>query len=379
MTTKQRTYEPLSSYSDMRPIFVSILCAATLTAPCAHADEFSWELTGGARRAELGPATDAEVATIAGTYYFRSVDDEDRAYALAAFLERASHIGVSYHEDKTTSQALVITGPFTLRPTPTSTTTVVTRAAGHGVSGRHVWRTSGWYAGGAFAETDAAHPAPISTSFSALGDNLTARSVTFGKYVGRSTSVELSLEAATTRFTSELFLPCTGLFCTLVPPTRSTTVIDTEVDNAGVAVVHVGRLGRFDYALAGGITRSELDARIETTRTPLTALLPQLPQRPAAFGPQQPVGGVALLQPARSSSHSDRHSLAAELFPTRALGIRVSYAGFDGDDTVDASYDLAATWFFRRNIGARLVLSRTKSALQIGETDAAGLQLIGRL
>jgi hypothetical protein len=153
-------------------------------------------------------------------------------------------------------------------------------------------------------------------------------------------------------------------------------VIDTEVDNVGVAAAHVGRLGRFDYALAGGITRSELDSRIETSGTPVTV---QLPRLPPTFGPTPPVGGAVGLFPATLSSRSDRYSLAAELFPTRALGIRVSYAGFDGDDSVDASYDLAATWFFRHNIGARLVLSRTKSALQLRDVDSAGLQLIGRL
>jgi hypothetical protein len=360
----------------MRPIFVSILWTAALTAPCAHSDEFSWELSGGARRSDLGPVTDADVATVAANYYFRSVDDADRAYALAPFLARASHIGASYHEDKTSSQALVITVPFVLPPT-TSTTTVVTRAAGRRVSGRHVWPTGGWYAGGAFAEADAAHPAPIATSFSALGDELTERSVTLGKYVARSTTVELSLEAATATFTSELFQPCTGLLCTLVPPARITTVIDTDVDSVGVAAVHVGRLGRFDYALAGGITRSELDARIEITPTPLTAQLPRLPPGLAAI---RPVGGVVgLFSPAVSSSQSDRYSLAAELFPTRALGIRVSYAGFDGDDLIDGSYALDATWFFRRNIGARLGLSRTKSELQLQDVEAVGLQLIGRL
>jgi hypothetical protein len=361
----------------MRPIFVTILCTAALTAPCTHADEFSWELAGGARRSELGLAADADVATIGATYYFRSVDDGERAYALAPFLARASHVGASYHEDKTTSltSGFAIAGPFALPPT--SPTSVVTRAAGRGVSGRHVWRTGGWYAGGAFAEADAAHPAPVSTSLGVLGDELTARSVTFGKYVARTTTVELSFESAKTTLASELFLPCTGLLCTLVPPTRIATVIDTEVDSAGVAAVHVGRLGRFDYALAGGVTRGKFDAKIETTRTPLTV---QPPQLPPALVAAPPIGGaVGLFSPAISSSRSDRYSLAAELFPTRALGIRVSYAGFDGEATTDAGYDLAATWFFRRNISARLVLSRTKPALQLGDVDAIGLQLMGRL
>jgi hypothetical protein len=141
-----------------------------------------------------------------------------------------------------------------------------------------------------------------------------------------------------------------------------------------------GRARRAPWPLRlclGGITRSELDARIEITPTPLTAQLPRLPPGLAAI---RPVGGVVgLFSPAVSSSQSDRYSLAAELFPTRALGIRVSYAGFDGDDLIDGSYALDATWFFRRNIGARLGLSRTKSELQLQDVEAVGLQLIGRL
>jgi hypothetical protein len=363
----------------VRPALLSLVCTAALSAAGARADEFSWELTGGARSSELSPATDADTATVSASYYFRPVDDEDRAYALAAFLGRASHLGASYHEDKTTSllETFRIVGNTLVLP-PGPPTTVVTRAAGREVSGRHVWRTGGWYAGGAFAEADAAHPARFPTSIGVLGDELTSRSVTFGKYVGRSTAVELSLHAASATLTRELLQPCIALSCTLVPPVRITTVIDSEIDSAGVEATHVGRLGRFDYALAGGIARSELDYTIVTTRTPP---IPPPPLLPPPFGPTQPAGGVVagVFAPAVGSGHNDRYSIAAELFPTRALGIRVSYASFDGDDMGDTSYDLAATWFFRRNIGARFQLSRTKSALAFEDVDTVGLQLLGRL
>ena len=74
-----------------------------------------------------------------------------------------------------------------------------------------------------------------------------------------------------------------------------------------------------------------------------------------------------------------RYSLAGELFPTSALGIRASYAGSHVDDTHDESYELAATWFFKRGIGARVALAKTRSGSGFQDVDAVSVQLIGRL
>jgi len=374
----------------MRRLCVPILWTTALTAACAHADEFSWQISGGVRESDLGQSVEAESGTLAATYFFRPVDDADGPYALAPFLERSSNLGASYSEDKTTT---VVPGftyaiPFLPPQPPTPPVTNVTRGAARSLSGRHVWRATGWYAGASLAETDVAAPAPLSTSFSVLGDELNSASLEFGKYVGPSTAVELSLDAAKTSLTSEIPLLCTSLLCSILAPAQITTTLETDLENVEVSAFHVGRLGRLRYSLAGGITTSEVTATLDVAVTPLT--LPTVPTVPA-FLPVRPVpiaGGVALGSGSTTSERSERserterYALAGELFPTQRLGIRLGYARWDGDEPLGETYELDATWFFKPSIGARVALSRAKSDLPVSTTrdvDTVALQLIGRL
>jgi hypothetical protein len=73
----------------------------------------------------------------------------------------------------------------------------------------------------------------------------------------------------------------------------------------------------------------------------------------------------------------------ANCFPTRALGVRLGYARWDGDESLDESYELGATWFFKRSIGAQVVLARTKSPTfpiaTVDDADSVAVRLIGRL
>lgn len=187
-----------------------MLCTAVLGSACAHAEEFSWQFVATARDTDVARTAEADGATLSATYYFRPVDDCNGPYALAPFLDRSSRVGATYSEDKTTSVSPVISiGPTPpplvpvtpINPVPLPeprSVTLVTRAAARSLSGRHVWRDSGWYVGAALAETEAAHPAPLPTPFSVLGDDLTTRTLTLGKYVARSTAVELSAASAET-------------------------------------------------------------------------------------------------------------------------------------------------------------------------------------
>ena len=198
----------------MRRLCVPILWTTALTATCAHADEFSWQISGGVRESDLGRSVEAESATLAATHFFRPVDDADGPYALAPFLERSSSLGASYNEDKTTAVVPVATVriPFLPPPPPSPPVTIVNRAAGRSLSGRHVWRTTGWYVGASLAETDASDPALLPTSSSVQGGDVSSRSLELGKYVGPSTAVELSLEAAETTLKSEIPLFCAPCF-----------------------------------------------------------------------------------------------------------------------------------------------------------------------
>ena len=365
----------------MQRLCLVFLCASALTVICAHADEFSWQLAGGARNSDVGNSAETDGATLTATYYFRPVDDTMGPYALAAFLDRTSRIGASYNEDKTTALAPIFRiGPI-MGPLPApgpATATVVDRGAGRSLSGRHVWRTSGWYVGAALAEADAAHPAPLPTSFSVLADDVSSGSLLLGKYVGASTAVELSFEATEATLTSELPLFCLRGLCSIAPIARLTMTLETDSRNIGISAQHVGRLGKLAYSLSGGVTSNDVDATLDFDEIPIAMPVP-LPVFPAP----PPAGGFVSVRPsATSAGRRERYAVTGELFPTQALGLRAGYARWDADASLDESYELGATWFFRRNIGARVTISRTKTDLPVRTADdveSVTLQLIGRL
>jgi len=98
--------------------------------------------------------------------------------------------------------------------------------------------------------------------------------------------------------------------------------------------------------------------------------------------------GVVFLRPPviqvpahTTESSLDRYlvySVAGELFPTRKVGVRIDYAGWDDSSTLDCTYDVAATWFVSRNVGLRFVLGRQHAHANLGDTDVAAVQATGR-
>lgn len=157
--------------------------------------------------------------------------------------------------------------------------------------------------------------------------------------------------------------------------------IETELEGVEVSALHVGRLGKMRYSLSGGVTSSEGDVKIETVQTAVTQP-PPFPLVPN-FALQPPGGVVAGPFGAQSrTQRRERFALGGELFPISALGIRFDYARWDGDPLRDEMYQLGATWFFKRSIGAGIVLIRGKSGLLFAtddDVDALALQFTGRL
>lgn len=349
----------------------------------SQAEEFSWQLTGAVESSDIGNSAEGDGATLGATYFFRPVDDTDGAYALAPFLRRSSSLGARYDEDETTSQVASVTfgGSFGLTPIPGPVTTVVTRASGRALMGRYVWPTSGWYVGAGVASADGAAPAPPSTTFTVAGDDVKSRSVTVGKYVLRSTTVELTLDTAETGFRSQLFLYCSTFFCPVGPPQEITSTVDAELDSASISAMHVAHLGRFQYSLSGGVTSNVTDIEMTTTVTPLAAPLRPPAAVIASPAPGAIVGGGVAYDP-RMRQRRERYALAGELYPTPALGIRLGYARYDGDEVLDESVELGASWFFRRKIGARITLARTRTdwpVATVNDVDTATLAIVGRL
>jgi hypothetical protein len=98
---------------------------------------------------------------------------------------------------------------------------------------------------------------------------------------------------------------------------------------------------------------------------------------PPIFISEPPAGFIAAdtqeLEPRRT------YTVGAELFPTRKLGVRIGYTVFDGALTEDDAYDVGATWFFRRNVGVGLSLSRQEFDYGLASSDSAAFWVIGRL
>jgi hypothetical protein len=367
----------------MKVLRTLALSATVCVVLSSQAEEFSWQLTGGVENSDVGNSANGDGATLGAAYFFRPVDDADGAYSLAPFLRRSSSLSARYDEDKTTSRAASVTfgGPFGLPRTPEPATTVVTRARGRALSVRYVWPTSGWYVGAGIASTDDAAPAPLSSTFTVTGDDVRSRSVTIGKYVLRSTTVDLTLDAARTGFRSVLPISCSTFFCPVGPPGEIVSTLDAELDSVSVSAMHVARLGRFQYSLSGGVTSNVTDIVTEIIFAPASAT--RIPPPPVASTPFTGAfaGGIAASD-SRVRQRRERYALAGEIYPTPALGIRVGYARYGGDQVLDEDVELGATWFFRRKIGARITLARARTDLPIAtvnDVDTATLAIIGRL
>lgn len=363
----------------MGRLWIAAALALGLTALSAHGAEFSWQIGGEVGQSDVGTTSDSDTATLAATYYFRPVDDSNGPYALAAFLSRTSHLGARYGEDKMTTVVPVATIPL-LTPPPDPWTTIVSRAADRALSGRHVWRNTGWYAGAALAEREMDQPSAVATART-VGDDLLHRSLELGKYLGPATTIQLSLDSARTKVSSELGFYC-AVGCSYSSIGQYTATLESEVEGIGVSALHVGRLGRMRYSLSGGITSSRAEATIEITQN--APLFPTTPTRPSGVG-LQPAGGVAvssLFAAPSSADRRERWALGGELFPTPTIGVRLGYARSDGDAPRIESYELGATWFFLRGIGAGVALTRAKSGLSFvtaDDVDAVALRLVGRL
>ncbi len=218
---------------------------------------------------------------------------------------------------------------------------------------------------------------------------MSSRSLELGKYVGPSTAVELSLEAAETTLTSEIPLFCASVLCSPISSALITTTLETNLESIEVSALHVGRLGRMRYSLSGGITcqRAQRHDRHRCNGANAADASDGAGDRAGAPGRRLRAASpwAASIAPwwrLGARERNERYALAGELFPTQGLGIRLGYARWDGDEPLGETYELGATWYFKPSIGAQVVMSRTKSELPIStvrDVDTVALQLIGRL
>jgi hypothetical protein len=283
--------------------------------------------------------------------------------------------------DKTTIVTPV--GTIGVPPPGTPTTATATEnTTGFVIGGRYVWSASGWFVGASYRDADTDQD-PSSSVFQ-QETTIDGYQLFGGRYFGESTSLDVA--AGTTRQTSELNINCFTSLCL-----SGSTATDIDTDDWSIGALHVRRGARLTYSISGRVSSAKITPSIEEVQLTMpSGVLPPFPAPGTPFpAPGTIVAGLIALPvapgtftgPPAASDERDTYSVGGELFPTDRLGFRVGVARSDGDFAEDDSYDLSATWFFKRALAVEFVLARTER--QTGslrrDVDSGEVRLLGRL
>ncbi|MDD9999725.1 MAG: hypothetical protein OXQ89_18455 [Rhodospirillaceae bacterium] len=253
------------------------------------------------------------------------------------------------------------------------------------VHGRYVWRGTGWYVG-ARAARSGADVLPVWPVTQTTAEYESA-GIIAGRYFGTRTALELGIGSDTASLEERVerfgYGPAAGLprlpgftdIATLALQIRT----DTETDDARLTVRHVGELGDSTFELSASIRSSRSESRL---------IFPSPPNYFTASGGFDPPEGILVAVDPYSmpgkfveSERERQLRLSGALFPTRALGVRVTYTETD-DDTFGLidRVGLSANWFFVRKASIEIELVRSTPARRYSGsgTDSLGLRLLGR-
>ena len=391
----------------MHAMVVSACCTVL---PTAAAQEFSWQVSGRYEDADIDYAAESSNSSLRATYYLGSVDDQTGPWELAPFLERSSYVTVGTASRKHRQELFrALTGdglvgfidlpedavgvpgfdvfPPAFESLPSESGIDTSEYA---FDGRYVWPDAGWYAGAhaGRSDVDVLPQDPfVTTTIDEESSGLFA-----GRYFGARTTLELGLGTQSVNEDQLLrpfdaFDPTFGFVDVPGTPGLSSieiqTGIETETDNARLSFRHVGDLRNSTFSVSANIHSSRSDTRL---------LLPMPPDFIAAVDstgrplPVFEVGNpVRELTPTEvfQSGRERQYSVSGALFPTQALGVRLTYADKDHDALGSSDLlALSATWFFVRNAAVQVELIRTGSRRgyrrSILETDAVAVRLLGR-
>jgi len=309
----------MSSLSSSASRLIGTVVAAACAAFAAQAEEFSWQLSGGMSRAEVGDFSRDSWA-VDGTYYVKPIDDSAGPYELASFLNPTTRVSAA---------ASKVDADFN-------------DPAAYTLSGAFVLPSEKWYVGANYSKSISDDTAYI-PDFDGKGYGVSA-----GRYLGPNTTLELGLGRSEARASlCTAVSSATGCFGPLIDTETTTDSVDLEV-------LHVRRFRSLTYSLQGRV--SELDSQSETRSSSPPFL--------------------------SENAYSRRvYSVATELFPTERLGVRIGYSQPDSDVDID-SYDVGATWFFKPRVAVQFTLSRTNLDAAPGVTshsENAGIRFLGRL
>jgi hypothetical protein len=348
----------------MSRLSVPLLLLASCASALVQADQFSWQLSGGTLQSSYGNYRDTDRSSIDATYYFDPVDDTRSPYALAPFLDPATQIGASVGRDRQTVPIAV--SVFA----PNDPSEFVMTTHDYTVAGRYVLPASRWYAGGRYTKSDIDPPSPSTNEKT----DANAYGVVAGKYLGPNTTLDLTANRSSQTLHQSLRLCLLFGGCVNQPfETKNTS------GELGLGFEHVRRLEKLPYSLSGRVLQTS--ARSETRFFPVSL--------PPSGSIGVPVGGIFVGVNPKATPFALgitlprywTYSFAGEVFPTRKLGVRLGYTYVDHDIGPEATYDVAATWFFRRNVGMQVVWSHAETRypnLRVDE-DGYAVRFVGRL
>lgn len=311
------------------------LCALALGPVSAVHADFSWELAGRLGQGDGEDGFESDDASLSATYYFDPVEDGTGPHALAAFFDPATRVSIIAGQDELTLPTGALESEMT----------------DYSVSGHYLLPRSKWYVGGRYSQGDI--DVPFSPPITATSIDTTGHGVVAGKYLGTgATRLQLFLDRSKTDSEQLLTICIPGCF-------NGNATTEVTTDEVRFDVMHVRQFRSATYALFGSVSESSADVVGALVFSP-NPLLPPFPNQTVDFD----LGTMRA------------YSVGAELFPIEKLGVRLGYTRFDGETPNDDAVDVEASWFFRRNIGLELTLSREDS--DDGSTDRAALRVIGR-
>lgn len=316
----------MSAHCIVRSAIAAAAACACLAAVPSRADEFSWQLSGGASRLEIdGLSSHSTTALVDATYYLAPVNDSDGPLALASFLHPTTRVFAEASDADTSGDP-----------------------KGYSLGGRYVLPGARWYAGADYAWSD------VDLDFGPFFDQSGPKgySLVGGRYFGAATTLEL--DVGESKQTSR-----TAQFCQSVPPfCIGAVTTEQKTSDWSLDALHVGKLGSLTYSVGGGVRQSDTDVDVNFAAPP----------GPVFVAPQ--------------GRRSNTYSVSGGLFPTARLGLGLTYSRPDGNGFDTDSYGLSARWFFTRRIELEASLGRSTTRNGTGlsfHSDTTALRFTGRL
>lgn len=279
------------------------------------------------------------------SYYFGKIGNTASPLAERNFVNRRSSATVGYQHQQTEQTALFGIGPVDADIGDAKTESFSNNWE---IGGTHHFVNSGLFLGGSYARAfpsgsdfGSNNESTIFVSTPQEESDIDRYGVTGGIYIQPQTrlSIEYSMTERSVEQHIELNLPF------FIGSGSMTTRAETEIETWDVRLRHLGLVGALDYAATISYGR-------ESTSVGFSS-----------------VDFTGNLSSSVSEFDVDKYALSTTLYPSKEVGVYLSYARADYSRTNADSYSLGTQWFINRSYAVLVQYSRTD--LQFGQKSEA--------